>query len=89
MAYKMFAAMYVGSSELALKIYEINGKKSFKMVDGISTFIELGKDTYNNGFLSTESINQICDVLNVSESGIERECNLFSVPRSICYFVLI
>ena len=64
MAYKMFAAMYVGSSELALKIYEINGKKSFKMVDGISTFIELGKDTYNNGFLSTESINQICDVLN-------------------------
>lgn len=64
MAYKMFAAIYVGSSELAMKIYQINGKKNFTQVDGVSKIIELGKDTYSKGSLSTESINHVCDVLN-------------------------
>ncbi|MBE5932236.1 MAG: HD domain-containing protein [Lachnospiraceae bacterium] len=64
MAYKMFAAIYVGSNEIAMKIYEINGRKSFKSIDRVSRIIELGKDTYSNGFLGTDSINQICDVLN-------------------------
>lgn len=64
MAYKMFAAIYVGSNEIAMKIYEINGRKSFKAIDRVSRIIELGKDTYSNGFLGTESIGQICDVLN-------------------------
>ncbi|MBO5390035.1 MAG: HD domain-containing protein [Lachnospiraceae bacterium] len=65
MAYKMFAAIYVGSNEIAMKIYEINGRKSFKSIDRVSRIIELGKDTYSNGFLGTDSINQICDVLNL------------------------
>ncbi len=64
MAYKMFAAIYVGSSEIGLKIYQINGRKSFKQVDRVSTIVELGKDTYSRGYLSTESIGEICDVLN-------------------------
>ena len=64
MAYKMFAAIYVGSSELAMKIYEINGKKNFKQVDSVSKIIELGKDTYSKGSLRTESIDQVCDVLD-------------------------
>ena len=64
MAYKMFAAIYVGSSEISMKIYQISSKKNFKKVDGISKIIELGKDTYTKGFLSTESINQVCDILN-------------------------
>ncbi|MBE5929226.1 MAG: exopolyphosphatase, partial [Lachnospiraceae bacterium] len=64
MAYKMFAAIYVGSNEIAMRIYEINGRKSFKGIDRVSRIIELGKDSYSNGFLSTDSINQICDVLN-------------------------
>lgn len=64
MAYKMFAAIYVGSNEIAMRIYEINGRKSFKSIDRVSRIIELGKDTYSNGFLGTDSINQICDVLN-------------------------
>lgn len=64
MAYKMFAAIYVGSSELSIKIYEINSKKTFKLVDGVSRIIELGKDTYSKGALSTESINLLCDTLN-------------------------
>ncbi len=33
MAYKMFASIYVGSSELSMKIYQINSKKTFKLID--------------------------------------------------------
>ncbi len=64
MAYKMFAAIYVGSNEIGMKIYEINGRKSFKHIDRVSRIIELGKDTYSRGYLGIESINSICDVLN-------------------------
>lgn len=64
MAYKMFVAIYVGSSELAMKIYEINGGKTFRQIDSVSKIIELGKDTYSNGYLSTESIMQLCELLN-------------------------
>ena len=64
MAYKMFAAIYVGSSELAMRIYEINGRKSFRQIDGVSRIIELGKDTYSRGSLSMELIAQVCDILN-------------------------
>ena len=64
MAVKTFASIYVGSSDLSLDIYEINGKKTFKRIDGISRIIELGKDTYNNGCLSIESIKLVCDTLN-------------------------
>ncbi len=64
MAYKMFAAIYVGSSELAMKIYEINGKKNFKYVDAVSKIIELGKDTYSKGCLSIESIDAVCETLD-------------------------
>ena len=59
MAVKTFAAIYVGSSDLSLDIYEINGKKTFKKIDGISRIIELGKDTYSDGYLSIESIKAV------------------------------
>lgn len=64
MSYKLFAAIYVGSSEVALKIYEINSKETFKQIDGVSKIIELGKDTYSNGSLSVVSIRQVCAILN-------------------------
>lgn len=63
MSYKTFAAINVGSSEIAMKIYEISGRKSFRQLDAVSNIIELAKDTYSNGFLSTESIRQVCDTL--------------------------
>ncbi len=64
MAYKMFASIYVGSSELSMKIYQINSKKTFKLIDSVSRIIELGKDTYQSGSLSTESIKQVCLILD-------------------------
>lgn len=59
----MFAAIYVGSSELVLKIYEISKKNSYRVIDSVSRIIELGKDTYSKGSLSTDSIKEVCGTL--------------------------
>lgn len=64
MAYKTFASIYVGSSDISMKIYEISSKKNFRQIDHINRIIELGKDTYNRGYLSTELIKQACEILN-------------------------
>ena len=63
MAVKTFASIYVGSSELILKIYEISGKKKFRELDRISKSVELGKDTYRKGALATKVLSEVCEIL--------------------------
>ncbi len=63
MAVKTFASIYVGSSELILKIYEISGKKNFRELDRISKSVELGKDTYRKGALDTKVLSEVCEIL--------------------------
>ena len=63
MAYKMFAAIYVGSSEISMKIFQVNGRKTFRQIDSVSRILELGRDTYREGKLSRESIKMICEEL--------------------------
>ena len=51
----MFAAIYVGSSEISMKIFQVNGRKTFRQIDSVSRILELGRDTYREGKLSRES----------------------------------
>lgn len=81
MAYKTFAAIYVGSSEIALKVYQISSKKIFKQLDFISKIIELGKDTYSKGYLTTESIRQVCDILN----GFKKKLKEYQITEYRAY----
>ncbi|MGN0436140.1 MAG: exopolyphosphatase [Wujia sp.] len=81
MAYKMFAAIYVGSSDMSMVIYEINGRKDFKRVDGLSKIIELGKDTYSKGMLSAESITAICDILE----GFKKKLKEYQITEYRAY----
>lgn len=81
MAYKTFAAIYVGSSEIALKVYQISSKKNFKQIDYISKIIELGKDTYSKGYLTTESIKQVCDILN----GFKKKLKEYQITEYRAY----
>lgn len=65
MAYKLFGAIYVGSSEIAMKIYEINsGRKNFKVIDEVSKILELGKDSFGEGSIRIDSINAVCEILD-------------------------
>lgn len=64
MAYKTFAAIDVGSRDITMKIYEITAKKGYRLLDRVSTILELGSDTYKDGYISMESMEQLTDVLN-------------------------
>lgn len=60
---KTFAAIDVGSYELAMKIYEISTRGRIKEIDCIRHSIELGTDTYNTGKISLKRVDELCMVL--------------------------
>lgn len=63
MAYKTFAAIDVGSYELAMKIYEVSAKNGIKEIDHIRHKIELGTDSYLTGKISSERVDELCRML--------------------------
>ncbi len=63
MAYQMFAAINVGSSDISMKIFEISAKWGFREIDCINYILELGSDTYRLGYVSNEKINELCSCL--------------------------
>lgn len=64
MAVKTFAAIDVGSTDVSMKIYEITSKRGYRQLDYVSNIIELGSDTYADGYVSQDSILKLCDILN-------------------------
>ncbi|MCR5283771.1 MAG: exopolyphosphatase [Lachnospiraceae bacterium] len=63
MAYKTFAAIDVGSYELAMKIFEISAKNGIREIDHIRHRVELGTDTYNTGKISKQRVEEVCRIL--------------------------
>ncbi len=60
---KTFAAIDVGSYELAMKIFEFSGKNTMREIDHIRHKIDLGTDTYGSGKLRYEKVEELCEVL--------------------------
>ena len=63
MAALTFAAIDVGSFEVEMGIYEISNRNKIRKLDQIRHVTALGKDTYNNGKISYEMVEELCDVL--------------------------
>lgn len=63
MTMKTFAAIDVGSYELAMKIFEISKRNGIREVDLVRYGIELGTDTYNTGKIGYERVDELCSVL--------------------------
>ena len=63
MAVHTFAAIDVGSFELELGIYDISSKYGIRAVDHVRHVIALGKDTYHDGKISYELVDEMCNVL--------------------------
>lgn len=63
MAIRLFAAIDVGSFELELGIYEISPKTGIQKVDHVRHVIALGRDTYKNGKISYELVDEMCRVI--------------------------
>ena len=64
MAQRTFAAIDVGSYELGMKIFEFSGKGNMKVIDHVRHRIPLGTDTYHNGKISAERMDELCRVLS-------------------------
>ncbi len=64
MSVRTFAAIDVGSYELGMKIFEFGGKSGMKEIDSIRHSIELGTDTYQNGIIGMQRMDELCDVLS-------------------------
>lgn len=60
---KTFAAIHVGSYEVEMKIFEFTARNGMKEIDHIRHRIELGNDTYGNGKVSHEKMDDLCRVL--------------------------
>ena len=63
MAYKTFATIDVGSTDVTMKIFEVTTKKGYRLLDYVSNIIELGSDTYKSGYVSQTSVDRLCDIL--------------------------
>lgn len=63
MAVQTFAAIDVGSYELAMKIFEISKKGGVREIDHIRHRIDLGTDTFATGKISYENMDELCRVL--------------------------
>ena len=77
----MFAAIYVGSSEISMKIFQVNGRKTFRQIDSVSRILELGRDTYREGKLSRESIKMICEELE----GLKHKMEEYKITEYRAY----
>ncbi len=64
MACTMFGAIYVGSYEVNLKVYELSVRKGIRLVNHVQHRLELGKDAYGTGRIGTELVDELCSVLS-------------------------
>jgi len=60
---KTFAAIDVGSYELAMKIFEISSRNGLREIDHIRHRIDLGTDTFATGKISYDRVDELCGVL--------------------------
>ena len=71
MKFRLFAAIDVGSFELTCKIFEFSAKNGMKEVDCLRHRIDLGGETFVDGKISKEKVNELCQVLNSFKTAME------------------
>ena len=60
---KTFAAIYIGSYEISLKVFELSIKRGIREIDHVRHRIELGRDVYSQGYVGYETADELCQVL--------------------------
>ena len=61
---KLFAAIDVGSYELSCKIFEFSASKGMREIDSVVYRLDLGSESFANGKISKEKVDELCHVLN-------------------------
>lgn len=63
MAIHTFAAIYIGSYEVGIKIFELSAKRKMREIDYVRKRIEIGRDTFSKGSISYELVEALCETL--------------------------
>ncbi|MDO4616755.1 MAG: exopolyphosphatase [Lachnospiraceae bacterium] len=58
-----FAAVYIGSYDIILELFEISKKTGIKRVDTIRHRLELGKEVIAEGKISASTVDALCEIL--------------------------
>ena len=64
MSMMMFGAIDVGSFDLELTVYQVSSKGGIRAVEHLRHSVAVGKDTYTDGMISYELIEELCRVLS-------------------------
>ncbi len=64
MSSKFFAAVSIGSAVTELKVFEFSSAKVMREIECVSTRINLGLDVYEQGRISREHVDELCEVLS-------------------------
>ena len=68
---KVFAAIYIGSFEVSLKIFELSSKKPIREVDYIRARVDIGKDAYQKGYIGYELMDELGKLLSEYKKVME------------------
>lgn len=58
-----FAAIYIGSYEVSLKIFELSPRKPLRVIDHVRARVELGRDAYQKDMIGYELMDELGKVL--------------------------
>ena len=58
-----FAAIYIGSYEVSLKVFEISANRKIRAVDYVRSHVELGRDAFGKGVIGYELVEELCQIL--------------------------
>lgn len=63
MSYTTFAAIYIGTYDVTMEVFEISKKNGIKSIDKIRKHLEIATDTYATGKISPENIRLLIGIL--------------------------
>lgn len=61
--YNMVAAIDIGSNKISMTIAEISPNGKVKFIEDVKRQSSIGKDTFNDGRISADTIYETCDIL--------------------------
>lgn len=71
MGVKTFAAIDVGSYELAMKLFEFSSKGGMREIEHVRHRLDLGSDTYSTGKISQPKMNELCEILGAFKEKMD------------------
>ena len=79
--YKVFAAIEVGATRIAMQIAEVSKSKIISVIDTVKYELPIGRETYTIGKISYENVDKICSCLE----KFTRIMKEYSVDDYSCY----